>query len=132
MDEVAVTDELAAALEVIPGLRVSPFPLDRITPPTAMVGWPARTYDITLRRGADQLTVPVLVAVAATDPRVMRETLAPYRAGSGPMSVKAALHGGTYTACDAVRVTEARTEPVSIADVVYMAAIFDVIVIGGN
>ena len=125
-----VMDELGAALEAIDGLRVFPYLADRVTPPAAVVAWPDVTYDVVLRRNGDQMTFPVYVMVARSDARSLRDTLAPYLAGSGDQSVKAALEGGTYTACDLARVRTARIEPVVIADTPYLAAVFDVEVTG--
>jgi hypothetical protein len=64
------------------------------------------------------------------DARSARDILAAYLDGSGSSSVKAAIDGGTYAACDSARVTEARIEPVSIAGIPYLAAVVDVAVYG--
>lgn len=131
MNLAAVMDQLGAALESIPSLRVFPYTADSITPPAALVGWPdSITYDETYGRGSDSMTLPVWVAVGRADARSSRDVLAAYLDGAGPSSVKAALDGGTYTACDSVRVASARIEPISIASTPYLAAVLDVEITG--
>jgi len=131
VDLAAVMDEMGTALETIDGLRVFPYSADRITPPAAIVAWPDEIdYDQTMSRGSDSLVLPVWVVVGKVDARSARDALAAYLAGSGASSVKAALDGGTYTACDSVRVAKAHVEMVTIAAVDYLAGIFDVEVTG--
>ena len=125
-----VMDELGAALERIDDLRVYPYVPDRVVPPAAVVGWPEVTYDATMRRGSDTYALTVWVLVGKADARSARDALAPYLDGAGTSSVKAAIRAGTYAACDSVRVASARVEPISIADIPYLAAIFDVEVTG--
>lgn len=128
-----VMDEIGAALAVIDGLRVFPYSADRITPPAGIVGWPdSIDYDMTFGRGSDSMVLPVWVVVGKVDARSTRDTLAAYLDGSGPSSVKAAIDGGTYTACDSVTVTGAPhgVESVSIAGIDYLAAVFNVEVTG--
>lgn len=126
-----VMDELGASLATIDGLRVFPYWADRITPPAAIVGWPDPvTYDATMARGADSLTLPLYVVVGRVDARTSRNLLAVYLDGSGAKSVKAALDGGTYTACDSVTVKSATVDEVTIAAVDYLAAVFSVDIFG--
>lgn len=126
-----VMDELGDALATIDGLRVYPYGAKRITPPAAVVGWPDPiSYDATIARGMDAMTFPVLVAVGDLDARSSRDTLSAYLDGAGASSVKAALESGTYAACDSVRVTEARIDPVTVAGTTYLAAVLDVQVYG--
>lgn len=126
-----VMDQLGAALGSIDELRVFPYWVEQVTPPAAIVGWPDPiTYDASFRRGADSFTLPVWIVVGRVDARSARDTLAAYLDGAGASSVKAALDGGTYTACDSVRVATARVEPVTIAGIDYLAAVLDVEVFG--
>jgi hypothetical protein len=125
-----VMDELGTALEAIDGLRVHPYYADRITPPSAVVAWPDIDYDATFGRGADRLTVPVYVLVGKVDARSSRDRLAVYLDGGDTKSVKAALEGGTYTACDSVRVTSATVESIEVAAVEYLGGVFQVDIIG--
>lgn len=131
MNLASVMDELAEALSVIDGLRPFPYWASRVTPPAAIVGWPDPiNYDSTMARGSDEFTLPVWIVVGQTDARSARDALAAYLDGSGTSSVKAALDGGTYTACDSVRVATARVESIAIAGIDYLAAVLDVEITG--
>jgi hypothetical protein len=126
-----VRAELADRLARIDGLRVFRYVPKTISPPAAVVGWPEPVdYDGTLGRGMDSLTVPVLVAVSDLHAESASDAVDAYLDGHGPRSVKAVLDGGDYGACDAVIVSEARVEPISVAGIPYLAAIFDVAVTG--
>lgn len=123
--------ELGTALESITGLRVFPYGAKRIVPPAAIVGWPDPiSYDVQLARGADAMTFPVLLTVGDLDAEASALVVGAYLARDGASSVKSALEGGTYAACDSVRVTEARVEPVTFAGIPYLAAVVDVAVYG--
>lgn len=131
MDLAAVMDDLGVALETIPGLRVFPYWADRITPPAAVVGWPEPlTYDSTLRRGADQVELPVMVLVGKVDARTSRDTVAAYADGDGERSVKAVLEAYTPTAFDSVRVTRCEFGVMTVAGTDYLAATFYLDIIG--
>lgn len=125
-------DELATALGTLDGLRVFPYYADRVTPPAAVVGWPELDYDTTMARGADRLTLPIYVMVGKVDARSSRDALAGYLDGAAPGSVKAALDGGTYTACDSVRVLSATVQALTVAGVEYLAAEFQVDIMGSG
>ena len=108
-----------------------PYSADRIVPPAAIVGWPDPiTYDATMARGADTLTVPLFVVVGKLDARTSRDRLAKYLDGTGADSVKAAVESGTYTAIDSVRVQTAHVDGISVAGVEYLGAIFQLDLIG--
>lgn len=128
-----VRRELARALERIDGLRAFRHPPMRITPPTAVVGWPDPvSFDETFARGLDALVFPVLVVVGNLDAESSGDAVDAYLDGAGASSVKAAIDGGTYAACDSARVTEARVDPVTVAGIPYLAAVFDVAVYGNG
>lgn len=126
-----VMDEIGTALRAIGGLNVFPYNADRVTPPAAIVDWPDEiTYDATFGRGSDQQTLTLIVVVARMDARSTRGRLAQFLDGSGGHSIKAAVDGGTYTACDSVRVAKAQVAVVSIGSVDYLGATFDVEITG--
>lgn len=126
-----VMDELGVALSTIPGLRVVPYYADRISPPTAVVGWPDElVFDGAFGRGMDRVELPVFVMVGRVDARNARKALAGYVNGSGPGTVKQAIESGNYMACDSVRVQSATIEAVSVAGVEYLAAVFRVDIAG--
>jgi hypothetical protein len=131
MNIAAVMDELGDALGAIDGLRVFPYSAPAISPPAAIVGWPEPiTYDSTMARGMDELSLPVWVLVGKVDARTSRDALAAYLDGSGGSSVKAAIDGGTYTACDSVRVTSATVEAITSGGVEYLGAVLQVEITG--
>lgn len=135
MDLAAVMDDLGTALEMVAGLRVSPYWADRVTPPFAIVEFPEKIdYDATMVRGGDQMTVKILVGVARVDARTGRDALAAYADGSGALSVKAAIEAHAPTAYGSVRVQSAVFGVVSVAGVDFLAATFtaDIIGIGGQ
>lgn len=128
-----VMDELGLALAGIVGLRVYPYSVSSVSPPAAIVGWPEPiTFDSTFARGSDQLTLPVYVLVGKVSERGSRDVLAAYLDGAGANSVKAALDGGTYLACDSVRVASANIEALTSGGVEYLGAVFDVEITGSG
>lgn len=127
----AVMDDLGDALATIPGLRVSPYWADRVTPPAAVIGWPdPLTYDATHRRGGDRAELPLIVLVGKVDARTARDALAAHLDGSGPASVKAVVEAHEPTAYDSARVTRAEVGVISVAGVEYLAATFYLDIIG--
>lgn len=124
-------DEIGTALEALDGLRVHPYWADSITPPSATVGWPdPLTYDAAYQRGGDRLTLPLWVLVGRADARTSRDRMAKYLNGTGPDSVKVAVDGGTYTACDSVTVTEATVGAITVGGTEYLGATFQVDIFG--
>jgi hypothetical protein len=53
-----------------------------------------------------------------------------YCAGSGASSIKAVLEAGTYTAFDTVRVARVEFDVLTIGGTDYLAALFDLDIIG--
>lgn len=122
---------LATQIDTIAGLRVYAWPADAVQPPAAVVGFPeSYTYDSTMKRGADELTLPVWVVVSRVSDRTAATALGAYVDGAGAASVKAVVEAGTYTAMDAVRVTGVEFVPLVIAGADYWSAMFNVFVIG--
>lgn len=134
MDLAAVIGELREALDTIPGLRVAEWGASSISPPAGLVLPPERIqYGTTYGAGCDRypdLWAMVLVANPTTW-RAFTE-LAPYCAGSGDHSVRAAVEGYAFTACDpdAVKVTEGEFDTVKYAGTSYLAAIFHIDITG--
>jgi hypothetical protein len=126
-----VMDAVATQLDTITGLRCFAYPPDSITPPAAIVSYPEElTFDATYDRGADTMTLPVIVAVGKVHDRTTRDLVAAYVDGSGASSIKAVLEAGTYTAFDTVRVVRAEFDVVRIGAADYLAALFDLDIIG--
>lgn len=127
----AVMDAIGNALDLVPNLRVFPYFADSVTPPAATVGFPDEyLFDETFGRGSDRATIPVNVVVGKADARSARDQLAQYANGSGPTSVKQAVEQYATTAWDSVRVKSIEFGVVSIASVSYLAATFNIEIIG--
>lgn len=132
MDLDAVMTEIATALDTITGLRLC-IVGEKPVPPAAWVSYPENiTFDLTYGRGEDSMDLQIVLIVGKVNDRSTRTALAAYCKGSGASSVKAAVDGGTYTAADVVRVTEADFDVVTLAGVDHMAAIFSVHVSGNG
>jgi hypothetical protein len=126
-----VQEEISTALQRIDGLRRFAYGPQRITPPAAMVGWPANLeFDQTMGRGSDSVTLPLFICVGHIDARASRINLAKYLQGSGSHSVKAAIDAFTFSACDSAVCARARVEMVGVADVEYLSAVFEIEVYG--
>ncbi len=126
-----VMDELGTALETVAGLRVFPYWADRITPPAAVVAWPDPvTYDATMARGMDTMTLHLFVMVGRYDARSTRDRLAQYLHGSGTTSIKKAVDGGTYTSCDSVTVQSAIVDAYAVAGADVLGADFTLLIVG--
>jgi hypothetical protein len=124
-------DQVTTRLDTIAGLRCFGYPPDSITPPAAIVTYPEEiTFDSTYGRGADTVTLPVIVAVGKVHDRATRNLVDAYLAGSGAASIKAVIEAGTYTAFDSVRVIRAEFDIVTIGSGDYLAAVFDLDIIG--
>jgi hypothetical protein len=133
MDLGDVMDQVTTQLDTIAGLRCFGYPPDNITPPAAIVTYPEEMlFDATYDRGADTITLPVIVAVGKVHDRATRNLIDAYCAGSGASSIKAVVEAGTYTAFDTVRVTRAEFDIVTIGSGDYLAAVFDLDVIGNG
>lgn len=95
MDLTAVRKALAAACEAVntatQPMTCLPYVPSRVVPPTLYVQ-PARTeFDKTMARGMDAQMFTVSVVVAKADDEASQDLLDLYLAGSGPLSVKAAI-----------------------------------------
>ncbi len=133
MNLAEVMQELADRLDTIAGLRVHAYPPDKITPPAAVVTYPdGIDYDSAYARGADRLTVPVVLLVGRVSARASRADIARFADGSGTASVKAVLEAAApaYTKFDSVRVVRAVFNVIAVAGTEYLAATFTLDVFG--
>lgn len=128
----AVMTEVAGRLETIAGLRVFDHPVDKLTPPTAIVSLPEIAFDETYGRGSDRYTLPVVLAVGKMNDRASRANLAPYVAGAGPSSVKEVLEDETvpYVAFDGLRVVSVDFDVVAWGAIPYLTATFVLDIMG--
>lgn len=133
MNIAAIMDELATALASISDLRISAYPVNAVNPPMAVVNFPGPyNYDATMGRGMDRMTFPVYAMISKNDIRTGRDELAQFADGSGTKSFKEVLEAHTYTSCDSVRVMSVEFVTITVGTNDYMAAVFQVDVIGGN
>lgn len=129
----AVLTELATALDTIAGLRVYDHVPDAIAPPAALVAYAEHLdYQISYGRGMDRIDWPIIIAVGRVSDRTAPRRLAPYLSGSGASSIKAALDGGTYTACDDVTVVSAENDVLTVGSIDYIAAAFTARITGSG
>jgi hypothetical protein len=129
----SVMDAISARLDTIAGLRCFAYPPGSVVPPAAVVGYPTTYgYDETYGRGVDRMSLPVVLVIGKVSDRVARDQLAAYVSGSGTVtvSVKTVIEGGTYTAFDVVRVTGVELDTYTIGATDYLAAIFDLDILG--
>lgn len=127
LDTNALMDALGGALDAIPGLRVYDYPPDAVSVPAAVVAYPdSITYDDTFQRGTDSATATITVLVGRVSDRASRDALAAYLAGTGAMSVKAAVDGTLGGVVKDARVGSASVLTVTVGAVEYVAANFSV------
>lgn len=124
-DIVAIRVGLAANLRTIEGLRASATLTSGVSPPCAQIGEVTTEYDLSMRRGADDLEVKVRVLVGLVTESAAQTRLDRYAKKTGPASVKAALESDRQLggACDDLRVI--RMEGYGVYDyggVIYLGA----------
>lgn len=133
MDLGDVMDEIATQVRTISSLagRTHAHPVDTLTPPSAVVGWPEDyTFDATYGRGTDRMTLPLVVVVGRPSDRTLRDRLAGYCAGSGDESIKQVVEAGTYTAFDVVTVQSIDFDIVQVGGADHLAALFSLDIAG--
>lgn len=107
----SIRDAIAAAIDVIDGLRVFDIVPDQVPVPAAVVGWPDRIqFDATMQRGKDRYTFLVRLYASRVSDRAGQDKLDSFLAKSGSSSLKAAIEsdhtlGGAVDTC---RVAETR------------------------
>lgn len=137
MDLGAVMDEIGDKAESIAGLRVFRYPAENIHPPALVVALPEEIdYVGSYQRGMDRMQLDVVVMVGKANDRTSVATMAEYASGSGERSIKAALDstpgGVVYTSCDEVTVNRADFDVFTMGGVQYLAAVFEVDVVGSG
>lgn len=131
MNVADVMTELADQLDTIDGLRVFDHVPKSVTPPAAVVAFPdVYTYDRTMGRGSDAMTIPVYVLIGNVHDRSARTLLGAYMDGTGDASIKAVLKAGTYTAFSTHRVRDVTVDVYQMAGVDLLGAQFNVDITG--
>lgn len=122
-------DGIADALKTLTGLSVSMYRPNVIQPPHAVISLASGSYDSTMSRGADDLSLQVLVYVTRADDADGLDLLDDYIAGHGTKSIKTLLEDTSKTALTTamVRVRGYEVGTASSPDgSEYLAATFDV------
>ena len=119
-------DALAAKVPAGVAARVYAWPVESVTPPCVVVGYPKTIdFDATFGRGSDTAVFPMWFLAGKVSTKQARDALSAVI--SGAAGIKATLDGaltvGTTTAD--VRITDCTIEEVTVAAVVYLAARFD-------
>ena len=117
---------LTTALGAIDGLRVYPFPSDRIEPPAAVLSIPETGFDVTFGGRTDQWELPLWVFVARADDKASFTEMLPYMEAEGARSIRAAVEVDRTLSgnCDTVAVTKARPMHATVAGTEYLAVEF--------
>lgn len=141
MDIALVRTRLAEAVSTITGLKTFSYVPDSMPEPAFMVGEVEIEFDRTFGRGQDEMTVTCRVLVSRADDRSGQSKLDGYLAGSGLLSIKAALEAARGApgspalggACDDFRVERVLGYQVyTVGDARYYGADFIVRVIGSG
>lgn len=129
-----VMDEVADRLESISGLRVVAHPPGSVVSPAGVVSYPDRIeYQTTYGRGVNRIVgLPAILVVGKATDRAARDTVSGWSAGAGAGSVVQAIESATYASCDEVTVTMCTFDVVTIAGVDYLAAMFELDIIGSG
>lgn len=128
MDLYQVATQTGTALRTITGLRVYEYGTKAIAAPAAVFALPqSLDFHQAYGQGAELLKDAAVIAlVRDTERRVAFKQLAAYCKGSGAGTIRAALEGFAWTACDSATVTSVDFDvfPYNGAD--YLAGIFHV------
>jgi hypothetical protein len=131
-----VMDDVARRLETIEGLRAYEYPADKVDIPAAVVSYPG-DYPVhgTYQRGGVRITLPVVAVVGRASDRAARDLLSVYVDGDGPSSFTRVLESPDlppYTAFDSLQVQDIEFDVVRIGGVDYIAALFDLDILGSG
>lgn len=130
----AIMDAIAAEL-IADGVtaRAYGYPIPNPTPPCAIVGYPTKLdYDFTFHAlgttGKIEALFPVWFVVGRVLDKAARDALSAVITGAP--GIKESLDGNLAGAVDTANVMDCQVETLTIADVDYLAARFDLEVIG--
>lgn len=126
-----IRDGIAANLATISGLRTTTTIPDNPQPPVAIIQPSSITYDRAFQRGLDEYNFVVTLIVGRASERQAQRLLDLYCAGTGASSVKTAIESNrTLTGLiQDLRVIAMRNYgTISIGEVTYLAAEFDLVV----
>jgi hypothetical protein len=135
VDLYTIMTEIKTRLSAVPNLRTVEIGWGEIvSPPAAKIYLPETIrFDTTYGRGVDVYDdLAVVVFVALTNPRSALKTLAPFMAGSGAQSIKAAIDtaSGAYASAHDVQVVTAEIDQTKLAGTDYLAGLFHLQILG--
>lgn len=131
-----VRNGLQTRLQTITGLRVLDTVPDSVNIPTqgavAVVGMLDLNFDFAMNRGADQATCSILVIVGRMNESTAQDRLDGYLASSGATSIKTAIEADKTLggAVATLRVTQATSGMITIANIDYISYRYEVTLIG--
>lgn len=128
----SVMEEIAEKLSLFTGISVFDYPVDSVTPPAGILGYPdSIDYDVTYQRGEMSFTnLPVYMITDRTDSKSARNQVAVWTDPSHSSSVKQYLDKENYTSCDSVNVINATFDVMTISGIDYLVAVFECNVTG--
>lgn len=129
MNEASVRDELAAALRTVPSLsgRTYDWNATKVSPPAAVTDLPdGGEYHLAYASGMDSIRYQFMVVCGPVADRPSGDRLSAYVSGpaGNPESVRAAVEGFAYTACDDVTVQSWEPLVATFGQVQYLAVQF--------
>lgn len=135
MDLYTVATQVGAALApVTPKLRVYPYGTTSIEAPGAVFTLPdSMDFHQGGGTGAEKISdAAVLVMIRDNNRRNSFKTLSDYVKATGASSVKAALEGYAYTACDTLTVTRVDFDILGMSGADYLTALFHLDIFGNG
>ncbi len=128
-----VMEEVALALEQLPGVAIHPRPVLKVTAPAAIVSYPESIETrTTYGRGVARLVLPVVVMVGRPTDHSTLKRITKYADGSGPESVARIMDTYAWTTCHHVTVIGIDFDVVGMAGVDHLAAAFTLDVVGSG
>lgn len=113
--------------------RAFGYPIPNPTPPCAIVGYPTKLdFDMTFHAlgttGKVHATFPVWLVVGRVVDKAARDALSAVLTGA--TGIKESLDGNLAASVDICNVVDCQVQALTIADVEYLAARFDVEIVG--
>lgn len=132
---VDVMDEVAAVAATVPSLqgRTYGWPAESVTPPAAMVTYPAEIDPlVAFQRGTDRWSAGLVVVVGRVWDRSTRDQIAGYVSGDGAESIIAAFYAHDWQACAYCVPQRITFDAIQLGGIEYMAALFELDIAGNG
>lgn len=123
LDLSAVMDAVAANVPEALTKRAYAWPVETVSPPCAVVGYPTSIdFDATFGRGSDKVVMPLWFVVGAVSDKAARDALSAVIAGAD--AVKDSLDGDLSGTVQTCRVTDCQIDQLLIGAITYLTARF--------